>query len=149
MTKVLFVCLGNICRSPTAEAVFRRRAQEAGLNIVADSAGTSDWHIGEPPDSRAQAEAFRRGMDMSDLKARQFLSSDFIDFDLIIAMDHKNYRTINELRPANSKTPVRLFLEFSTKTTLTEVPDPYYTHGFEGVFDLIDDASQGLISELS
>lgn len=148
MHKILFVCLGNICRSPTAEGVFRKAAKAAELSFECDGAGTSDWHIGHPPDLRAQAEAQRRDVDLAGLRARQITEDDFHHFDLIIAMDSDNLRDIEALRPAGSLTPVRLLLEYAPHQPLRDVPDPYYTHGFDGVFDLIELASKGLIRQL-
>jgi len=149
MRSVLFVCLGNICRSPTAEGVFRARSQMAGLHISCDSAGTGAWHIGNPPDHRAQAKAKANGLDLSDLRARQFQSEDFNRFDLIVAMDRENQRDMERLRPKGSQTAVRLFMEFAPAAGIRDLPDPYYDYGFDGVFDLIVAASDGLIAQLS
>ena len=144
MTRVLFVCLGNICRSPTAEAVFRATAPE----VPCDSAGTSDWHIGDPPYAPAVAAAEARGYPMSDLRARQFVAEDFARFDLIIAMDGKNRANIEALRPTGSETPVRLMLEYAPETGITDVPDPYYTRDFDGALDLVEAACQSLAKTL-
>lgn len=139
-TRILFVCLGNICRSPAAEGVFRALMPEA----VTDSAGTSDWHVGEPPYGPMQAAARARGYDISDLRARQFVARDFDRFDLILGMDRGNIDRIERLRPARSRTPVRLFTDFAPETGATEVPDPYYTRDFDGALDLIERAAKGL-----
>jgi low molecular weight protein-tyrosine phosphatase len=150
--KVLFVCLGNICRSPTAEAVFRAVVQReaADLHIEIDSAGTGGYHIGEPPDSRAQAAARRRGYDMSAQRARQVHADDFHRFDLILAMDEDNLATLQDRAPVTARDRVRLFLEFAPDADRVDVPDPYYggANGFEEVLDLVEAASMGLIAHL-
>lgn len=143
-TRILFVCLGNICRSPAAEGVFRTLAPEAQT----DSAGTSDWHVGEPPYGPMQAAAKARGYDLGDLRARQFRAGDFDDFDLIIAMDASNLDNIERLRPAGNDTPVRLFTDYAPGTGMDHVPDPYYTRDFDGVLELIEEASEGLRASL-
>jgi protein-tyrosine phosphatase len=140
--------LGNICRSPTAEGVFRGLAAKAGLDVVTDGAGTGAWHIGNPPDRRAQTEAARRGYDLSDLRARQVTTSDFESFDLIVAMDRSNLANLQALRPGGSSAPVQLFLDYAPDQSLREVPDPYYEDNFSEVFDLVETASRGLIAEL-
>ncbi len=139
-TRILFVCLGNICRSPAAQGVFRTLMPAAAT----DSAGTSDWHVGEPPYGPMQAAAAARGYDISDLRARQFMARDFDRFDLILGMDPDNIDRIERLRPPGSQTPVRLFTEFAPETGATEVPDPYYTRDFDGALDLIERAAKGL-----
>ncbi|NYS25904.1 low molecular weight phosphotyrosine protein phosphatase [Rhodobacteraceae bacterium 2376] len=144
---ILFVCLGNICRSPTAEGVFRDMAAAQGLTVTTDSAGTGDWHIGTPPDRRATAEAARRGHDISDLRARQITPADFDRFDLILAMDRSNQRDIETLRPRGNTVPVRLFLHYAA-TPVTDVPDPYVVGGFDRTFDLIEAASRALLASL-
>lgn len=148
-TRVLFVCLGNICRSPSAEGVFRSLAAQAGLDVMTDSAGTSDWHVGSAPYGPMQAAAKLRGFDLSDLRARQFTASDFDRFDLIIGMDDSNIDNIERLRPAGSQTPVRIFTDFAPETGMDHVPDPYYTRDFDQTLDLVQIASEGLIKQLT
>ena len=145
-TRILFVCLGNICRSPTAEGVFR--ALSTGLDVTLDSAGTSDWHVGEAPYGPMQQAARGRGYDLSDLRARQFRARDFDDFDLIIAMDGDNLDRIEALRPAGHDTPVRLFTDYAPEAGYDHVPDPYYTRDFDQTLDLVEAASRGLIAYL-
>src|SRR5262245_8033605 len=151
-TRILFVCLGNICRSPTAEAVLRdllaREAPE--LSVEIDSAGIGDWHIGEPPDQRAMTAARRRGLDMSRLRARQIVSEDFARFDFILAMDRTNLSDLRGRAPTQYRERVRLFLEFAPDLGIDEVPDPYYggAAGFEDVLDLTEQAARGLLSHL-
>lgn len=151
-THVLFVCLGNICRSPTAEGVFRRLVQERQLEaaITIDSAGTGDWHIGRPADMRAAKAALTRGYDLSALRARQAVAEDFYHFDYILAMDSANLNNLRELAPDDYAGHLGLFLEFSGQDRYTEVPDPYYggDQGFELVLDLIEDASEGLLRHI-
>lgn len=149
ITRILFVCLGNICRSPSAEGVFRDLAAQAGLSVQTDSAGTSDWHIGNPPYAPMQAAAKARGFDLSDLRARQFIARDFVDFDLIIGMDDSNLDNIERLRPAGAETRVQIFTDFAPETGMDHVPDPYYTRDFDQTLDLVQAASQGLIKHLS
>ncbi len=148
-TRVLFVCLGNICRSPTAEAVTRSLAAEAGLALTVDSAGTSDWHVGDPQYGPMQAAARARGHDLSQLAARQITPGDFDDFDLIIGMDADNVANIERLRPPGNATPVRLFTDYAPEAGMDHVPDPYYTRDFAGTLDLIEAAARGLIAGLS
>ena len=143
-TRILFVCLGNICRSPAAEGVVRSFAPALEL----DSAGTSDWHVGEAPYGPMQAAAKARGFDLSDLRARQFQAGDFGVFDLIVAMDKSNKERIEAMRPHGNETPVTLFAEYADGWHVSEVPDPYYSRDFEGVLDLIEDAARGLIARL-
>jgi len=150
--KILFVCLGNICRSPTAEGVFRavieREAPE--LSIEVDSAGTAGYHIGEPPDLRMRQAAIRRGYDLSLLRARIVEPEDFEYYDLILAMDRENLSVLNHRAPAHARDRLRLFLEFAPDSIVTEVPDPYYggPNGFEEVLDLVEAASRGLLQHL-
>ncbi|MBK5932666.1 protein tyrosine phosphatase [Rhodovulum imhoffii] len=148
MTRILFVCLGNICRSPTAEGVFRGLAEAAGVAVQVDSAGTGGWHVGNPPDRRAQAAAAARSYDLSGLRARQVCPEDFDRFDLILAMDRSNRADLERLRPAGNTTPVRLFLDYAGGSQ-REVPDPYYEGGFDRVLDLIEAASRGVLRQVS
>jgi|TARA_B110000495_G_scaffold202206_1_gene221670 protein-tyrosine phosphatase len=149
---VLFVCMGNICRSPTAEGVFRHFVNEAGLNeeITVDSAGTHAYHVGEPPDRRAMAAAERRGVSLVGLKARRVTDDDFERFDHIIAMDEDNLIRLQEQSTDEYRDKISLFLSFAVDTE-TEVPDPYYGGGagFERVLDLVEKASRGLLETLS
>jgi protein-tyrosine phosphatase len=150
--KILFVCLGNICRSPTAEVVFRLIASREAPDIVLeiDSAGTAGYHVGELPDQRTRQAAARRGYDLSALRARVVEPRDFEYFDLILAMDRDNLRALERRAPAHARDHLRLFLEFAPQTGISEVPDPYYggPNGFEDVLDLIEAASRGLIDHL-
>ncbi len=149
--RVLFVCLGNICRSPTAEGVFRRKLQQAGLEqqVEVDSAGTGDWHVGRAPDSRTRLAAQRRGYDLSSLRARQVQPADFQRFDLILAMDHSNLAHLRAARPAAAAAELDLLLR-RFDLPVEEVPDPYYggEDGFETVLDLIEQACEGLLAEV-
>ncbi|MGB7903939.1 MAG: low molecular weight protein-tyrosine-phosphatase [Steroidobacteraceae bacterium] len=150
--KVLFVCMGNICRSPTAEGVFRAhvRRHAPGLEIELDSAGTHAYHVGEPPDPRTIAAATRRGIDLTGLRARQVQDDDFERFDLILAMDRLNHATLLERSPPGHRERIRTLLEFAGKTTLVDVPDPYYggAKGFDDVLDLVESAAEGLLAEI-
>jgi protein-tyrosine phosphatase len=150
--KILFVCMGNICRSPMAEGVFRHHVKQAGLDgsIASDSAGTHDYHIGEPPDPRAQRAASRRGYDLSTLRGRQVSRGDFREFDYLLAMDETNLRALESLCPSQHAHKLKLFMEFSIAPALREVPDPYYggEQGFERVLDLVELAAQGLLRHL-
>ncbi|MFV2052020.1 low molecular weight protein-tyrosine-phosphatase [Aliiroseovarius sp. YM-037] len=148
-TRILFVCLGNICRSPTAEAVMRVKAKTAGLAVTLDSAGTSGWHIGEPPYGPMQAAAMVRGYDLSTLRARAFTSDDFDRFDLIIGMDDKNIADMAALRPVGNKTPLKSFMDFAPDTGTDAVPDPYYTRDFDTTLTLVESASNGLVAYLA
>jgi len=152
MHKVLFVCLGNICRSPTAEGVFRAQVAAAGLSEVIgiDSAGTAAWHIGKAPDQRAQAAATRRGYDLTALRGRQVAVADFGEFDYILAMDRSNLADLLAQCPADQRHKVRLFLSFSSQWQNHEVPDPYYggADGFDQVLDMVEDAAHGLLSDI-
>jgi len=150
--RILFVCLGNICRSPTAEGVFRHLLEHEApeLRIEVDSAGTAGYHIGDPPDARSQRAALRRGIDLRQLRARQVTPDDFARFDLILAMDRDNLRRLEAMRPPQSHARVRLFLEYAADPGRLEVPDPYYSDAsvFEEVLDLTTSASRGLIAAL-
>lgn len=150
MTRILFVCLGNICRSPTAEAVFRARAAQAGLDVRVDSAGTGAWHLGATPDARAMAAGLARGYDLSHIRARQVVAQDFDDFDLVLAMDQDNLATLRSRAPKPALERIHLFLSFDPHQSLAAVPDPYYggEEGFEEVLDMIETASDGLIAQL-
>ncbi len=142
--RILFVCLGNICRSPAAEGAFRARAP----HHATDSAGTSGWHIGDPPYGPMQDAARARCLNLGDLRARKFIAADFDRFDLIIGMDDNNIADIEALRPPGNKTPVRLLTDFAPETGADHVPDPYYTRDFDGALDLIETAVNGLKTHL-
>ncbi|MHB1540158.1 MAG: low molecular weight protein-tyrosine-phosphatase [Steroidobacteraceae bacterium] len=150
--RILFVCLGNICRSPTAEGVFRAiSARELPeLTLTVDSAGTAGYHVGEPPDPRTREAAARRGYDLSSLRARGVEPRDFETFDLILAMDRQNLRALQERAPTAAQDRLGLFLEYAPQLATREVPDPYYGagQGFEHVLDLIEAASRGLCEAL-
>lgn len=150
--KVLFVCMGNICRSPTAEGVFRDLVKRSGMNeaIHIDSAGTHAYHIGKSPDPRASATAAQRGYDLSTLRGRQVEQQDFLVFDYILAMDEDNLSNLKRICPAGQEHKVGLFLEHSQNFSQREVPDPYYggKQGFEHVLDLVEDAARGLLQRL-
>jgi protein-tyrosine phosphatase len=150
--RVLFVCLGNICRSPTAEGVLRHLAalEAQGLALDIDSAGTADYHIGAPPDLRSQRAALKRGVDIGGLQARQVTEDDFTRFDLILAMDRQNLRELEALKPRGSRASVKLFLDYAPHLNLRDVPDPYYRDAaaFEEVLDLATVASRGLLADL-
>jgi len=151
MTKVLFVCMGNICRSPTAEGVFRHKVEQAGLQdrITIDSAGTHAYHVGNPPDTRAMDAAIKRDIDLSKQRARRVCSDDFITFDYVVAMDESNKHDLLNICPAGYEGRVKLFLEFGNGDE-TEVPDPYYGQGrgFEIVLNLVEDAAEGLLKHI-
>ena len=144
--------MGNICRSPTAEGVFKSVVENAGLadRIISDSAGTGDYHIGEAPDPRAQSAALERGYDLSPLCARQVNLRDFSEFDHVLAMDEANLRQLKRLCPPEHTGKVKLFMEFAGEGTAREVPDPYYggAQGFERVLDMVEQASKGLLEHL-
>lgn len=148
---VLLVCMGNICRSPTAEGVLREKARQAGLEarLRIDSAGTHDYHVGSPPDPRARQAALGRGYDLSALRGRQVADEDFQRFDYILAMDRDNLANLLARCPAELRHKVRLFLSFSRRFADREVPDPYYggSRGFEEVLDMVEDAVEGLLEE--
>jgi protein-tyrosine phosphatase len=146
---VLFVCMGNICRSPTAESVFRQHAERAGLldELCIESAGIGDWHVGQPPDKRAITHGRRRGYDLASLRARQVTRADFARFDFILAMDLRNLRDLEALRPADYSGYLGLFLDFAPQLGVREVPDPYFggADGFETVLELAERASEALL----
>jgi protein-tyrosine phosphatase len=150
--RVLFVCMGNICRSPTAEGVFRKLVNERApeLEVHIESAGTHAFHVGNPPDARAIRAAERRGVDLTSLRARQVVAEDFERFELVVAMDPTNHAALLELCPPELRERVRLLLEFAPHVGRDDVPDPYYggANGFEFVLDLVEEASGGLIEHL-
>ncbi|MDP2878850.1 MAG: low molecular weight protein-tyrosine-phosphatase [Sulfuricella sp.] len=149
---VLFVCMGNICRSPTAEGVFRHQVSETGQtdNIIIDSAGTHDYHIGAAPDRRAQQAALQRGYDLGGLRGRQVDAMDFHEFDYILAMDRENLANLFQVCPPHEQRKLKLFMEFSRGFSEREVPDPYYggNQGFEKVLNMAEDAASGLLEEI-
>lgn len=149
---VLFVCMGNICRSPTAHGVFEKMVEQAGLDAVirVDSAGTHAYHIGNPPDPRAQETALTRGVDLSSQRARKALRHDFEQFDYLIAMDLDNFRMLGELAPPGGNDKLHLLLDFAPELGIREVPDPYYggAHGFDDVYDLVAKASARLLETI-
>lgn len=150
--KVLFVCMGNICRSPTAQGVFERLVTEAELSaqILSDSAGTYAYHVGEPPDRRATEAAQRRGVDLTTQQARRVTPEDFEGFDYVLAMDSSNYDDLRAICGPGHVPKLRLFLDFAPGLGIDEVPDPYYggTTGFERVLDLIEEAADGLLADI-
>lgn len=147
---VLFVCMGNICRSPTAEAVFREKMKAQGLSLKVDSAGTLGAHAKEKPDHRAQKAGIARGYSFDGIKARKVTLKDFTDFDLILAMDHDNVNELNKLAPPQLKYKINLMLDFATDHEEEQVPDPYYggAKGFDYVLDLVEAASDGLLAKI-
>lgn len=149
---VLFVCMGNICRSPTAHAVFRKLVESEGLDsyISIDSAGTHAYHVGNPPDERSMKTASERGIKMHDLRARKVDFSDLIEFDYILAMDSDNLSILEQMAPSDLKPKIKLFMAFAPNNKHTYVPDPYYGggEGFSQVFDMVDEASKGLLTFL-
>jgi protein-tyrosine phosphatase len=150
MVRVLFVCLGNICRSPIAQGVFENvlRREELEAEVFVDSAGTGTWHVGEPPDQRAQRSAASRGLDLSTQRARRIAPEDCETFDYVLTMDEENYRAVAAL--CRGSAVVRPFLDFAKDTPEREVPDPFYggPEGFEHVLDLVEEASEGLIEDI-
>jgi len=147
---VLFICMGNICRSPSAEAVFRHKAAESGLKLKIDSAGTLGSHAREKPDHRAQKVGISRGYSFDKIKARQVTVKDFSEFDLILAMDERNIIDLHKVAPEELKYKIQLFLDYADNFSDTEVPDPYYggAQGFRFVLDLVEDASDGLLKRM-
>jgi len=152
LVKILFVCLGNICRSPTAEGVFRALVEREGLTdqISIDSAGVGSWHVGQSPDPRATAAARERGIDLSTQRARQVKAQDFDRFDYVIAMDSENRRDLKGICPAGGEDRLHKFLQFAPDLGIADVPDPYYggDGGFDTVLDLIEAASAGLLDDI-
>ncbi|MDP6787636.1 MAG: low molecular weight protein-tyrosine-phosphatase [Rhodospirillales bacterium] len=152
MIKVVFVCLGNICRSPTAEGVFRALVEEQGLGgrIAVDSAGTGAWHVGQAPDPRAQKAARRRGIDLSAIRARKATQGDFTTFDYVLAMDPDNLAALKKLCPPGEEHRLALLLDYAPGAGRRDVPDPYYIggQGFEHVLDLVEKASRGLLAHI-
>ena len=150
MVRVLFVCMGNICRSPIAQRVFENVARREGLEelIFVDSAGTGAWHVGSPPDERAQSSAGLRGLDLSSQRARRITPEDCEDFDYVLTMDEDNYHAVSSL--CRGSAVVRPFLDFAPDSPEREVPDPYYggPDGFERVLDLVEEASEGLLEDI-
>lgn len=150
--RVLMVCMGNICRSPMAHGVFAERIREAGLEhaIEVDSAGTHSYHVGEPPDRRAQAAARARGYELSGQRARRLEADDFREFDYLLVMDDENLRNARALQPTDGKARLHRFLEFAGSRPEREVPDPYYggSQGFATVMDLVEEAATGFLSHL-
>lgn len=148
MHRILFVCLGNICRSPTAEAVFRARAAALNLPVVVDSAGTGDWHVGEPPHPPMIAAAARRGYDLAPLRARQLVAADFTRFDQVLVMDSANLRDATALhrRAGGQGAAPRLFLDYAPDSGLSDLPDPWYTGDFNQTLDLVEAATEGLLA---
>jgi len=150
--KVLFVCMGNICRSPSAEGVFKKLINEQQLekSFAIDSAGTHAYHIGDAPDLRSQKAAKERNVDLSNIRARKFIMGDFEDFDYLLAMDADNHAIMMQACPQEHQHKIRLFLEYAPHLETNEVPDPYYggTYGFEKVLDLIEEASTSFLEQL-
>jgi protein-tyrosine phosphatase len=151
--RILFVCLGNICRSPMAEGVFRRVAEEEGLidRFEIDSAGLGDWHIGQAPDHRAQKAARSRGVEISDQSARQVVDEDFERFDLLLVMDRSNYAELKARAPHEARAKIRPFLDFAPHVGTSDVPDPFFggAEGFDHALDLIEAAARGLLASLT
>jgi protein-tyrosine phosphatase len=150
MVRVLFVCWGNICRSPLAQGVFEDvlRREELDDEVFVDSAGTGSWHVGSPPDHRAQRSASARGLDLSAQRARRILADDCEEFDYVLTMDEQTYRTVASL--CRGSAVVRPFLDFAPHSPEREIPDPYYggPDGFEHVLDLVEEASEGLLDDI-
>ena len=152
MVSVLFVCTGNICRSPTAEGVFRAMVAAQGLSgvITMDSAGTGSWHEGEPPDERSQEAAARRGIDISGQRARKVTKADFKEFDLIMALDRGHHHNLSRLCPRGEEHRIQMFMGYAPELGILDMPDPYVGDGdgFENVFDMVEICSRGLLTEI-
>lgn len=152
MVKILFVCMGNICRSPTAEGVFTHIVEQAGMRdrVEIDSAGTHAYHVGESPDARSAQAAARRGIDLSGLQARKVRAEDFAEFDYILAMDRANFANLQAICPPEHRHKLKMFMDYADQLREQEVPDPYYGggNGFEYVLDLVEAASEGLLREI-
>jgi protein-tyrosine phosphatase len=150
---ILFVCLGNICRSPVAEGIFRHVAQKAGIldSLIIDSAGLGSWHVGQPPDQRAQDALASRGISIADLRARQVTQEDFERFDLILAMDRANRKGLEKLAPKSAQHKIRLLMDCAPSLTVHEIPDPFFggKEGFDYVVQLVDAASRGLLHRIT
>ena len=150
--KVLFVCMGNICRSPTAEGVFTKLVKDHNLeaHFVIDSAGTHAYHIGKEPDLRSQSAAVERGIDLSNLRARKVSDEDFEDFDFLLAMDDENYSILISTCPEEYKTKIKYFLDYAPHLNERQVPDPYFggAYGFQRVLDMVEEASAGFLKTL-
>ncbi|TDT75095.1 protein-tyrosine phosphatase [Litoreibacter halocynthiae] len=146
--RILFACLGNICRSPLAEGIVRSKAQDAGIELELDSAGTGGWHVGDPADARAVVAARLKGYNIENQISRQIGVGDFDAFDLIVAMDETNRQDIEALRPSGSTVPVVLMSSFAPKQVSVEVPDPYYTGKFEPVIAMLETCADALVSQL-
>ncbi len=148
--RILFFCMGNICRSPTAEGVMRAKLAAAGLDAEVDSAGTHGYHVGDPPDERSQAHARRRGYDLSLLRARQLVAEDFERFDLVLAMDEANLAHARSLCPPQRRGCLQLLMDYAPHAGSPHVPDPYYggAAGFDRVLDLVEAACDGLVASL-
>jgi protein-tyrosine phosphatase len=152
MVRVLFVCLGNICRSPTAEGVFRKLVQQEKLehHFEIDSAGTHAYHVGSPPDERAQAACLRREIDISGLRGRKAIAADIEKFDYVLAMDRENFENLIDICPPGQESRIRLFMAFAADRPEEEVPDPYFggPSGFDRVLDMIEAAARGLLDDI-
>ena len=151
MQKVLLVCLGNICRSPTAHGILSHKLKQQGVNALVDSCGTGAWHAGSPPDDRAIKVAQSKGYDLSSLRARQLKKNDFDQFDYILAMDARNLADVIKVAPSNYSGVIGLFLDYAKHLDMTEVPDPYYggSDSFHRVIEMLEQAADGLIENMA
>ncbi|MEM7471288.1 MAG: low molecular weight protein-tyrosine-phosphatase [Pseudomonadota bacterium] len=147
MDRILVVCLGNICRSPLAEAILRKRAQELGLPLYVDSAGTGGWHSGDPPDPRAIVAARVHGLDIEEQRARKLRREDFTKFDRILVMDEQNLVDVIARRPTDVQTPVNLITDYRKQPGPRDIPDPYYSSKFEPVIAMLEDCVEGLLDQ--